>query len=376
MRLSPPHSLAVLGLLFGLSCGAHTEPKDPIGLVAETGVGCYGNNDALTVISPWVSATKELPKDHVVDVKYTVDVITAASVDVVSSATQAFEETRHEGAVVVQGERNDIRGALAWSGSTESDARSNTVDLRGETDLFSKNLTIAAQYAVNTGKLGTVQESPDLWRRRTTQKAGLSATQILGRTTVGGLTYTYTRDAGLLSSPYRRAPIFPAGADTLTGDLAQWVAERHPDLRNRHAFTGSGRQAVGQHVFLRLVHRGYFDDWAMRAHTTEAGVAFDVTHGFVFELNNRFHWQSSVGFYRDIYTVNREFITRDRRLGQLWTESPGAALRYKGERLQAYLRGQLQSTHYKAFTLIAGEELLPYPDTLAVIGETGLSAAF
>jgi len=74
----------------------------PSALAAEPAVSVdargsiYQDSDRTTIITNNVAARGN-PSDHVgVDARWLVDVITSASVDVVSAATTAFHETRHE----------------------------------------------------------------------------------------------------------------------------------------------------------------------------------------------------------------------------------------------------------------------------------------
>lgn len=346
---------------------------------AEAGVSYYGNDDALRVISPWAGVDVNLTNQLNVGVGYQADAISAATMDVITAATPGFEETRHEASLNLAGDLRTVRVGGGWIGSFESDTHSNSFFGSGELDLFKRNLTLGLGYGFAWYRLGKIAEPIDLWQDRFVHQIDGTVTVVLSRTTLASATYTAQLMRGYLANPYLDVPLFPAEADLQVRSRAQWVRSRHPDARDRHALAVQLRQALGDRVFLRVQWRGYLDDWAMRSHSVEAGVSVDLGKGVVLDVSDRFHWQSSVSFYRGVYTVNRDYLTRDRRLGKQMTDMVRLALRPEiplpGEagRLELVFSGEFHWTRYDDFPILDGATLRPAPDTLAGVGQIAVA---
>ncbi|MBW1881171.1 MAG: DUF3570 domain-containing protein [Deltaproteobacteria bacterium] len=364
-------TLGCLALLLS-SCPARKAP--PPGTPefhGEGGLSVYRNDDDLTVISPWVNATQVVSGPVSVTAGWTADVISAATVDLVSQATRPFRDTRKEGHVGVQVDLSEVRAGATYYLSVEHDTISHTASASGDVDLLSRNLTLGLSYGFSAIRFGTAFEPRALWTSRWIHQVDASATQLLGPATLASATYTFQYTNGDLASAYRMVPLFPTSETLWTRPNAQWVYERHPERRFRHAISVTGRHALGDRVFLNAGYRGYLDSWAMRSNAGELGVGFDLGRGFVVEASDRFHWQSSVSFYRSAYTVNREYITADRRLAKLMTNIAALSLRPRTEQTEWLIRGELHWTRYPDHQILLGDDLVDTPDVWGFVGQVG-----
>jgi len=346
---------------------------------AEGGIAYYGNDDNLGVTSPWASVDVNLAPELNLGVGWKADAITSATIDVLTSATPGFRETRHEATFSLAGDLRTFRVGGGWIGSFESDTHSNSFFGSAELDLLKRNITLALGYGFAWYRVGQVGEPMRIWRDRFVHQIDATGTFVLGRTTLATATYTLQLMRGYLANPYLDVPLFPSEAGLQVRSRAQWVESRHPETRDRHALAAEVRQALGERLFLRLGWRGYLDDWGMRSHSVELGASIDLGKGVVLEVSDRFHWQSSVSFYRSVYTVNRDFLTRDRRLGKLMTDMARVALRPrvelggKGGRIEFVFAAELHWTHYADFKVLEGEQLRPAVDSLAGLGTFGIA---
>jgi len=346
---------------------------------AEAGIAYYGNDDKLGVTSPWAAFDVNLSPELNVGVGWTADAISSATIDVITSATPAFRETRHETSVNLAGDLRTVRVGGGWIGSFESDTHSNTFFGSGEVDLFKRNLTLALGYGFAWYRVGQVGEPVSIWQDRFVHQIDATGTLVLSRSTLVSATYTLMLMRGYLANPYLDVPLFSSDPALQVRSRAQWVESRHPEARDRHALSAQVRQALGGRVFLKVLWRGYLDDWAMRSHSIELAVSLDLGKGVVLEISDRFHWQSSVSFYRSLYTVNRDFITRDRRLGKMMTDIARVALRPRmllgGKRgkMELVFSAELQWTRYDDYKVLDGEDLRQAPDSLAGVGQVGIS---
>ncbi len=335
------------------------------GLRAEAGLVHYANSDDLLVTSPWARAIHDINERWQVNGGWEADVISAASVDVITAATEGFDEVRQEAAVGAQLKIGTVTAGLGYVASIESDTHAHTVSASGAIELLSRNLTLGLNYGLSLMQLGTVMEPSELWRNRNVHQVDVSATQVLGRATIGTLSYTLQARTGLLSSPYQRVPLFPRDQQLWSRDSAQWVAERHPEEHFRHALALSARHSFSSGVFVNTSYRGYLDSWAMRANSAELGLDFRLGEDMVLEASNRFHWQSSVSFYRPVYTVNRAFITRDRKLSKMMTNIARLALRPSRKQFESLISFEMRWTRYDEHYGLVGSTLTETPDVFA-----------
>jgi len=365
--------LTIAVALVACSTAAHAQQKDPIGLRGETGVSIYSNDDQLTVISPWAEVHQAVGGPVTIGAGWKADAISSASVDVISAATQPLEELRNEGSLEVELDWRTVRASAGYSGSVETDAVAHYIRAGGELDLFKRNLTLGLGYGLGLDSLGQSGQPSDQWRGRSAHVVDVTATQVLSKTTVGQVGYSMAHQSGLLSSPYRRVPVLPRDTAQQVPTAAQWVAERHPDTRSRHAFSLRLEQAFLGRLFLSASWRGYLDTWSMRSHTGRLGLTADVGGGFAIELSDRLYWQSRASFYRGIYTVNRDFITRDRRLTKQLSNIGRTALWFRRSPLAIGVVGELHWTAYDDFQAIQNGKLVPFEQTLGWVGQIGVS---
>lgn len=359
---------AIFGCLVALALAGPARAQETgVGFHADSGLTVYGNDDDIVVFSPWASVSQRIVRAVTIQVGWKADAISAASVDVVSAATPSFTELRNEASFATLLNFTTVRADIGYTGSFESDTWAHWIAAGGEVDLFKRNLTLRLSYGLGLDQLGKVGEARELWRDRTTHRVDLSVTQVLGKSTVIMALYTLQQQLGFLASAYRRVPLVAVDGGAAPVNAAQWVAERHPDERGRHALLLLLKQALGKHVFLTVRYRGYLDTWSMRANEAELEAAFDVGGGVVLELANRFYWQSRASFYRGAYSVNREFITRDRRLTGQLSNNARVGVWFKREPIDIALRGELQWTAYDDFMAISSGELVPYGDRLGYV---------
>lgn len=348
----------------------------PLGTTAEAGTAVYRNDDGLRVLSPWAGVRQQVGVPLSVHAGWKADVVTSASVDVITAATRRFEETRHQAELDGRYRLGDLQLSAGYTGSTERDTTSHYMNLGAQGEFLERNLTLGLNYGLSLDRLGTAYDLPEQRHHRTSHVIDLVATQLLGPSTLVSAGYGVQLMRGFLSSAYRRVPLFPTNTDLWNRQYAQWVAERHPDSRDRHAASLRVKHAFSPRVFGTAWWRGYLDTWSMRSHTAELGLGVDLGHGFLLELADRVYRQSSVSFYRSVYTVNRAYITRDRRLGKMYTNVTRLDGRYVSGRFEALLRGELHWTRYADFRALIGNDLSKMPDTLALVVEAALAVGF
>lgn len=274
--------------------------------LADVRTGVYQDSDH-TTISTTTAAARVLIKDRVqITGRYLVDVVTSASVDVVTAATAGFRDIRHEATAGVgyRDGTNTIDIGYIYSG--ENDWWSHTVDLGLSRDFLQHNLTLGLGFS---GVFNDVGRSGDRNFHRSLDVFGGSASAAWtpSRRDVVSLTYTLSYLNGYQASPYRYVIfINPQG-------LRESVPENVPDQRLRHSLTVQWKRYVQRSGAVHLHARGYVDDWQVVSLT--AGGEYLIERGdFVISPHLRGYLQRHAGFYQGQYTQRVNFMTFDREL--------------------------------------------------------------
>ena len=76
-------------------------------------------------------------------------------------------------------------------------------------------------------------------------------------------------------------------------------------------------------------YRLYRDTWGITSHTLGARYFVELTRKLELRLRERLYTQSGASFYQSLYTMPAKYITFDRELSPLWSETIGAKLAYR-----------------------------------------------
>lgn len=306
MRLQLSCALGVLVLL----CGAALARRPTIGAAVE--LAGYTDSAQIHVASPSVAATvSDESAGWSVGGRYLVDAVSAASVDIVSTASQRWTELRHVGSAELSYKRGPVAVTASGGVSHEPDYLSLSSGVVFALELLDKNLTpfFGARYGHDdVGRTGLPRDRWELLQRGGLQ-AG--ATFVLNRFMVASVQLDGDFERGYLAKPYRYIPLFAPGTgqDLPAGAAPRLVDERRlderpidnlPASRDRYALTGRIAGRVGR-ATLRLDERLYTDSWGLWALTTDSRVMVDVGRRWLLWPHLRFHTQSGAGLWRRAY---------------------------------------------------------------------------
>lgn len=283
----------------------------------------YIRNDSnrTTVITPRLAVGAPVTENTRVDVVYTVDVWTSASVDIQTSASKAVTEQRDELDVAVEHAFTDVTIGGSYRYSIEYDYESHGGTLGGSYDFADNNATIALSARAFFDQVG---RAGDPTFHRTSNTLGLrgSFTQVLDTQTVAQLVYEIGLQTGYLSSPYRYVR-FAADNDQSVGTCVYPVSmcapEENPDSRLRHAVGLQARRALGESLAAGASYRLYFDDWGMLSHTATLEGSWTPAERWMLSLGYRFYAQNSASHYQASYPTAPApvLFTRDKELSTL-----------------------------------------------------------
>lgn len=308
-------------------------------------VSGYHDSDHVTVFTPAARARARTPSGWSASGGYLIDIVSAASVDIVSTASPRWTEVRHA-ANLGAGYDDGVTGLAATGvASMEPDYVSWSAGLQLSRAFADKHARLSLGYGYQrniAGRTGTPFAVYALRSDRHTVDARLELVLGPATTLTPGLDVMF--ESGRQEKPYRWLPVFddetadrvPPGASIELVDrlrLPGRMAERLPDRRRRVA--ASARLA---HRFRRstlvLWERAYADGWGMLANTTDARWVFDVAPRLSVWPALRLHNQSAVTFWRRAYVGRFQdgrvdvpsFRTGDREHGRLWTATLGAGV--------------------------------------------------
>lgn len=311
-------------------------------------VAGYYDSDHVLVVSPSVKAAVRAPTLGLeARGGYLVDIVSAASVDIVSQASPRWNEVRHAGSVAVGYKPGAAGGTLSLATSIEPDFVALQAGLAGSYDFARKNVVLSAGYEYEHDIAGRAGTPFSVYALRLDKHELFARAEIVvGHATTLTPALELHFESGRQEKPYRWLPLFdaavadgiPVGAPV---DLVNQlrlpgrVAERLPDTRQRVA--GSARLA---HRFssstLALWDRLYFDSWGLLASTTDATWAFDLGRRWSLWPHVRLHEQSGTSFWRRAYVgsvgagsvVVPEHRSGDRELSPLRTFTGGGGLAF------------------------------------------------
>jgi hypothetical protein len=306
----------------------------------------YTDSDHVSVLTPSLSASIDNPTSGAsLRGQMLVDVVSAASVDVVSTASRRWTEVRTAGSMVAGYKPGNFGVNVEGSVSSEPDYFAYAAGVTLTHDFDEKNLTLLFGYGFGHDTIGRAHTPFSVFSREMTHGAFTGGfTRVIDRATVLNAALDVVIENGDQSKPYRYVPLFspteaanvPKGASieyVTLHRLPERPLEQLPLARRRfavmtrlaHRFTAST---------LRGEERVYYDTWGLKASTTDARWTFDVGDRFSFWPHLRFHIQSPVSFWQRAYVSRSatgwdlpEFRTGNRELGPLWAVTLGGGAR-------------------------------------------------
>lgn len=313
----------------------------------------YSDTNAVAVYTPAINASLVSPTaGWNVGGNFLVDAVSAASPDIVSSASPPFEEFRYAYGLT-GGYKPGLYGAQASvSSSASPDYVSYTGGLRLTADLNEKLITPTLGYSYSYDRIGRgpnnyLNDFNPLKGYIHTHEIEAGVTFIMSPTSVLLVGGTVSIERGDGSQPYRYiamfdpelvAPFVPNGA---TVDLVNRTRlpvkplEQLPTERDRFA-VGARYNKRLHNATLRLDQRFYVDTWGMKASSTDSRYMVDLSRHLRVWPHLRLHAQTDTNFYNLAYSAILDpggqivvplYRTGDRELSPLITATAGGGIR-------------------------------------------------
>ena len=279
--------------------GAATLPADraEIMLHSYDGGGVKATGPALLV-------RKSLAERVSLSAQYYVDMVSNASIDVVTTASP-YKETRTAYELGAEFVVRDASLALALSSSREPDYVANAASLDVSQEVFGGMSTVSLGFTRAADDVGQ-RSLMRYFDRATHWQYRVGLTQILSPRWLTSANFELVSDSGYLGSPYRVARVFGAA-----------VPERNPRTRTSRALKLRSIADTGALVSrssVRAEYRYFWDTWDIRAHTWEFGASRYVGERWLLDASLRAYSQGKALFYSDNATAETLYVSRNRQL--------------------------------------------------------------
>jgi hypothetical protein len=302
--------IGVAGIIGGALVAAGARAADLPGDTAEAMFHSY-NGGGVNARGPAVLVRKGIDEKVSVWASYYVDMVSSASIDVVTTASP-YKETRVERSAGADLLSHDGVVSITTSTSREPDYTADRTGIDVSQDIFGGMTTI---------RLGATRGQDDVRRHGVPgfsatashwlYRAGL--TQVVTQRLLASANLEVDADTGYLGSPYRAARVF--------GTL---VPESVPATRTSRALALRASYSIDKQQAVHAFYRLFRDTWEIRGATVELGYRRDLDEGWRIDATARHNAQRHALFYSDNFASQFTYMSRNRQLGTFTGDSVGA----------------------------------------------------
>jgi hypothetical protein len=273
---------------------------------------------------PSVLVRKQVGKNVSVVGNYYVDMVSSASIDVLTTASP-YSEERKQYSLGMDYLHDNTTISLGYTDSSESDFDAKTYSFAVSQDMFGDLTTLTLSYALGDDVVGR-SDDPTFARDNTRQQYGIGLTQILTRNLIATVNFETITDEGFLNNPYRSVryldPESPLGYS--------FEPELYPRTRTSNAVGFLARYYLPYRAALQAEYRWFTDTWDINAHTA----ALSYTHPmgpWTYTIKYRWHDQTGAHFFRDLFARPEQtnFRGRDKELSPLTSHTLKLAASYE-----------------------------------------------
>jgi len=285
------------------------------------------DSDQTTVIAPRLHVGAPVADSTRVDLVYTADVWTSASIDIRSSASKTVDqkvpkpvtEQRDEVNATLTQEWNDVSVSATYRYSHEYDYVSHGGTLNGSYALAEKSTTLDLRLNFTFDDVG---RAGDRSFNRNVRNLGarVGFTQLLDTDTFVQGAYELMSAHGFNSSAYRYVGLGSVNGLCNGEGMKHCLLESNPTERLRHALVANLRRALGEHFSFGLGYRFYLDSWNLSSHTALAELSYMPSTTLMFAVRYRFYLQGAAKHYRKTYettATDLRYYTNDKELSPL-----------------------------------------------------------
>lgn len=311
--------LCISAVAFGQPVFASVLPEDRTDFLYHRYEG-----GGVTIDGPSVLVRKSVGKSVSLSANYYVDMVSSASIDVITTASPYTEE-RTQYSFSADYLRGNTTMSMGYTNSTESDFDANTYHLAVSQDMFGQLTTLTLSYSYGDDTVGK-SDDPTFIEDNTRQHYGIGVTQIVTRNMIAALNIEVITDEGFLNNPYRSVrflePALATGFD--------FEKELYPRTRTSNAVGIRAKYYLPYRAALEAQYRYFIDTWDVESHTGSVSYVHPWKD-FILTAKYRYHTQTGAHFYRDIFSRSEatNFRGRDKELSPLSSQTFKLSLAYE-----------------------------------------------
>ncbi len=270
----------------------------------------------VTIEGPSILVRKKAGKSVSFVANYYVDMISSASIDVVTTASPYTEE-REQMSIGMDYLRGNTMMGISVTNSEESDFTSDSYSFSVSQGMFGDLTTLTLAYSLSNDE---VRRSDDdtFVRDADRQFYSVGLTQIVTRNLIMGLNVETITDEGFLNNPYRTVRY----VDSSNPIGYSYEAELYPNTRTSTAVGIRARYYLPYRAAIQGEYRFFTDTWGILSHTG----AISYTHPWgpwTFTGKYRHYTQDQADFYSDLFPRSEatNFRGRDKELSKFVSQN-------------------------------------------------------
>jgi hypothetical protein len=276
----------------------------------------------VVVQGPSILLRQKLGESVSVSANYYVDMISSASIDVVTTASP-YTERREQKSLSVDFLRGKAIYNIGYVDSAESDYSGKTAFASVSQDLFGDLTTVSFGFSRGWDVVGKRAE-PDFRQTVDRRNFRVGVTQVLTRNLLSSLNFENVTEQGYLQNPYRNMRYAIGGGYT-------YGPEIYPHTRTGNAGAVMLKYYLPWRAALQGQYRYYQDTWDIRAHTGRLEFTQPLWKEWVFTGSYRYYRQNAASFYSDLFpSANfQNFMGRDKEIAAYASHTLGASATYE-----------------------------------------------
>ncbi len=273
---------------------------------------------------PSVLVRKQVGKNVSLVGNYYVDMVSSASIDVLTTASP-YSEEREQYSLGMDYLRGNTTLSMGYTSSAESDFDATTYNFSVSQDMFGDLTTLTMSYALGDDVVGR-SDDESFTRNNTRQHYGIGLTQILTRDLITTLNVETITDEGFLNNPYRSVRYADSGSPV----GYSFEPELYPHTRTTNAVGLTTKYYLPYRAALQAEYRYFTDTWDIDAHTASLSYIHPIGP-WTYTVKYRWHDQTGAHFFGDLFSRSEatNFRGRDKELSPLTSQTLKLAASYE-----------------------------------------------
>ena len=279
----------------------------------------------VTIDGPSLLVRKKFAEKYSVSANYYVDMVSSASIDVMTTASP-YREERTQGSLAFDMLNGKTQYSVSFTNSDENDYTANSASFDVSQDMFGDLTTVSFGFSRGWDEVRkrgdeAFEEPID----RSTWRLGLS--QIVTPRLMMGANYELVTDEGFLNNPYRSVRY--VDGESATGYA--WQPEAYPRTRTSSAASLNARYFLPYRAAVHGEYRWFTDTWGIDASTVRVGYTHPWGARWIFEAGYRWYDQSAADFYSDLFPRQdaQNFLARDKELSSFTSHMVSVGATYE-----------------------------------------------